>query len=83
MNDLRTRVRDAVLGRRPVDARERWSLQEFVERFDALDRPFTETADPVHVTASAEPKMMLAGSLPFEHVALASRQPAGTLSLTS
>ena len=53
MNDLRTRVRDAVLGRRPVDARERWSLQEFVERFDALDRPFTETADPVHVTASA------------------------------
>jgi 8-oxo-dGTP pyrophosphatase MutT (NUDIX family)/GNAT superfamily N-acetyltransferase len=53
MLDLRQSVRDAVVARRPVDARERDSIAAFVERFDALDRPFDEHADRVHVTASA------------------------------
>lgn len=46
-------VRAAVAGRRPTDARERVSIAEFLRRFDALDQPFLEEADPVHVTASA------------------------------
>lgn len=51
--ELRQSVRDAVLSRRPVDARERDALAEFVARFDALAAPFSEVADKVHVTASA------------------------------
>ena len=51
--DLRALVREAVLARRPVDARERWSIDEFVRRFDSLASPFDEHADTVHVTASA------------------------------
>ena len=50
---LRHVVRDSVRARRPVDARERSSIDEFVQRFDALASPFDEHADPVHVTASA------------------------------
>ncbi|MFZ9630219.1 MAG: GNAT family N-acetyltransferase [Ilumatobacteraceae bacterium] len=50
---LRPLVREAVLARRPVDARERWSIDEFVRRFDPLGSPFDEHADKVHVTASA------------------------------
>ena len=53
MTELSQQIRDAVAARRPVDARERWSLAEFTERFDRLDRPFLEEADPVHVTVSA------------------------------
>jgi 8-oxo-dGTP pyrophosphatase MutT (NUDIX family)/GNAT superfamily N-acetyltransferase len=53
MHDLRQSIRDDVAGRRPVDARERDSLIDFVRRFDALAHPFSETADRVHVTASA------------------------------
>ncbi|MEM9039799.1 MAG: NUDIX domain-containing protein [Actinomycetota bacterium] len=51
-DDLRTRVRAAVAARSPVDAREELSLSLFVESFDALDDPFSETAGPVHVTGS-------------------------------
>ena len=46
-------VRSAVLGRRPVDARERQSITDFIARFDGLERPFDELASKVHVTASA------------------------------
>ena len=43
--DLRALVREAVLARRPVDARERWSIDEFVRRFDPLASPFDEHAE--------------------------------------
>jgi hypothetical protein len=49
----RALVRASVAARRPVDARERDSIAEFLNRFDALAQPFDEHADPVHVTASA------------------------------
>ena len=53
MNDVRADVRAQVVGRRPVDARERHSVQQFVQAFDALEQPFLEDAGPVHVTGSA------------------------------
>ena len=53
MDDLRTVVRGEVAARRPVDARERESIVEFLERFDRLADPFDERADKVHVTASS------------------------------
>jgi 8-oxo-dGTP pyrophosphatase MutT (NUDIX family)/GNAT superfamily N-acetyltransferase len=53
MSELRHTVRDAVVARRPVDARERDSIVSFLDRFDALTRPFDEKAGKVHVTASA------------------------------
>jgi len=53
VNDVRADIRAQVVGRRPVDARERESLQRFVELFDPLDHPFLEDAGPVHVTGSA------------------------------
>lgn len=53
VSDLRTAVREAVLARRPVDARERESVAAFVRHLDGLTDPFSEQADPVHVTASA------------------------------
>lgn len=53
MNDVRADVRGQVVGRRPVDARERHSVQQFVQAFDALEQPFLEDAGPVHVTGSA------------------------------
>lgn len=53
MNDVRADVRAQVTGRRPVDARERHSVQQFVQAFDALEQPFLEDAGPVHVTGSA------------------------------
>lgn len=40
-------------GRSPVDERERASLDRFMAAFDLLPEPFSETADPVHVTGSA------------------------------
>lgn len=52
-SDLRRHVRDEVVRRRPVDVRERVGIERFLESFDRLDSPFSETADPVHVTASA------------------------------
>jgi len=46
-------VRAAVAARVPVDQRERVSIERFLAAFDLLTEPFSETADPVHVTASA------------------------------
>lgn len=40
-------------GHDPVDARERASIDEFIRVAPLLARPFDESADPVHVTASA------------------------------
>lgn len=51
--DLRAEIRAAVTARRPVDARERDSISAFVSAYDRLADPFSETADKVHVTASA------------------------------
>jgi 8-oxo-dGTP pyrophosphatase MutT (NUDIX family) len=51
--DVRARVRAAVVARVPVDRRERESLERFVAAFDLLGDPFSEAADPVHVTGSA------------------------------
>jgi 8-oxo-dGTP pyrophosphatase MutT (NUDIX family)/L-amino acid N-acyltransferase YncA len=42
-----------VAARRPVDARERDSIDRFLVAFDALEHPFDEDAAPTHVTASA------------------------------
>lgn len=52
-NDLTALVRASVAARRPVDARERESIADFLRRFDLLREPFDEHADRVHVTASA------------------------------
>ena len=50
---MRDDIRAAVADRTPIDARERASLDAFAEHFDRLAAPFSETADPVHVTGSA------------------------------
>ncbi len=50
---LRQLIRDAVAARRPVDARERQAVGRFLQLMDGLDRPFSESADRVHVTGSA------------------------------
>lgn len=50
---LRRAVREQVVSRRPVDEREREGRSRFLELFDALADPFSESADPVHVTGSA------------------------------
>jgi len=53
MPETRHDLRAAVAARRPVDARERQSVGDFLRHFDSLDDPFSETASPVHVTGSA------------------------------
>lgn len=50
---LRAVVRAQVVARAPVDDRERESRSRFLELFDGLADPFSESADPVHVTGSA------------------------------
>ncbi len=50
---LRDQVRSAVTARMALDERERVSLRSFVDHFDRLPQPFSEDADPVHVTGSA------------------------------
>ena len=50
---LRVRVRAAVAARTPIDEAERACIDDFLTRFDALDHPFTQASDPVHVTGSA------------------------------
>lgn len=50
---LRDLVRAQVVAREPVDERERESRARFLDLFDGLVDPFSETADPVHVTGSA------------------------------
>ena len=51
--DLRQHVRDAVAARTPVDERETAAITGFLDAFDLLAEPFSETADPIHVTGSA------------------------------
>lgn len=51
-DDLRRRIRDDVVARRPVDDREQVSVERFLVAFDALAAPFDQEADPVHVTGS-------------------------------
>jgi 8-oxo-dGTP pyrophosphatase MutT (NUDIX family)/ribosomal protein S18 acetylase RimI-like enzyme len=51
--ELRSAIAADVAARRPVDAREREAIAEFGVAFAALAEPFSETADRVHVTASA------------------------------
>jgi len=46
-------VRAAVAARTPVDAREAAAIPAFLAAYDGLTEPFSETADPIHVTASA------------------------------
>jgi 8-oxo-dGTP pyrophosphatase MutT (NUDIX family)/GNAT superfamily N-acetyltransferase len=53
MPETRHDLRAAVAARRPVDARERQSVDDFLLRYDTLEQPFSETASPVHVTGSA------------------------------
>jgi 8-oxo-dGTP pyrophosphatase MutT (NUDIX family) len=50
--DLRQRIRAAVESRRPVDDRERASIEAFLLAFDRLEDPFDQRRDPVHVTGS-------------------------------
>jgi 8-oxo-dGTP pyrophosphatase MutT (NUDIX family) len=52
---MREIVRAAVVAQqeRPIDVREGVSLARFLEAFDALESPFTESAAITHVTGSA------------------------------
>lgn len=50
---LRDRVRAEVAAHQPIDDAERSCIVEFLERFDELAAPFSQEADPVHVTGSA------------------------------
>lgn len=52
-DQLRDQVRRSVVDRVPIDDAERACIDEFVRLFDALEAPFDEHADPVHVTGSA------------------------------
>lgn len=49
----RAAVRRSVAERTPIDDAERSCINEFLRLFDALDRPFDQESDPVHVTGSA------------------------------
>ncbi|MFZ4718880.1 MAG: GNAT family N-acetyltransferase [Ilumatobacteraceae bacterium] len=49
----RQQVLDAVAAHRPVDARERDSIAEFLQVVPTLDAPFDEAKGTVHVTGSA------------------------------
>lgn len=50
---LRGELRAAVVAHLPSDEREAAAIPAFLEHFDALADPLSETADPVHVTGSA------------------------------
>ena len=51
-DQLRSIVRASVVARVPVDDREAASIDAFLAAFDALDDPFSQENDPVHVTGS-------------------------------
>lgn len=51
--ELLERVRSAVVGRRPVDARETRSRHQMIVALGRLAWPFDREADPTHVTGSA------------------------------
>ena len=42
-----------IRARTPVDERERTSIERFLSEIAGLEEPFSEHADPTHVTASA------------------------------
>ena len=44
---------DGLAGRAPVDERERGSIDSLIRLAPALAHPFSEHADPVHITVSA------------------------------
>lgn len=46
------RLRSDVTSRRPVDARERRSIDVFLQEFARLPDPLSQESDPVHVTGS-------------------------------
>ena len=48
-----TQLRAEVRARTPVDGRERRCIERFLVEIDRLAAPFSEHADPVHVTGSA------------------------------
>lgn len=50
---MREHVRRSVAERVPIDDAERGCIEQFLARFDTLERPFDEHADLVHVTGSA------------------------------
>lgn len=52
-DELRALVRAQLRARRPVDERERVSLERALAELDRLADPFSEAADPTHVTGSA------------------------------
>jgi 8-oxo-dGTP pyrophosphatase MutT (NUDIX family)/RimJ/RimL family protein N-acetyltransferase len=51
--EQRAQIRAMVAARVPVDEREAAAIPLFLEHFDALADPLSETSDPVHVTGSA------------------------------
>ncbi|MEZ5218400.1 MAG: GNAT family N-acetyltransferase [Ilumatobacteraceae bacterium] len=52
-DQTRADLRRAVLALDPIDDRAARSAREFVDAMDRLDSPFSEDADPTHVTGSA------------------------------
>ena len=50
---LREHVRHAVATRTPIDAAEARCIEQFLAHYDALEHPFDEHAQVVHVTGSA------------------------------
>jgi len=51
--EIERQVLAAVRGRTPIDAREQMSIERFLTEFERLEHPFSEHANPVHVTGSA------------------------------
>ena len=53
IDQLAAHVRASVAARQAVDLREQDSIDRFLAVFDTLMEPFSEDADPIHVTGSA------------------------------
>lgn len=51
-DSIRVRIRTAVASRQTVDDREAQSVERFLAAYDALDDPFDQERDSVHVTGS-------------------------------
>ncbi len=51
--EVRRQVLAAVRARIPIDAREQLCIERFLAEIDGLDEPFSEHAQPMHVTGSA------------------------------
>ncbi len=52
-SSLVARVRRSVAERRPIDDDEARSIERTLVELDRLEHPFSEDADPVHITGSA------------------------------